>query len=69
MRRCAFGGDHPGDAMREHASLARARAGQDQHRPDRCGDRGALRVVECVENRGGIHRGREFYPTRAPSEA
>jgi len=32
VRRGALGLDHPGDAVREHARLARARAGEHQHR-------------------------------------
>src|SRR5690606_26333582 len=45
----------PGDAMREHARLAAARAGQHERRRERRGNRGALRLVEAVENAGNVH--------------
>ena len=52
--------DDPGDAMREHARLAAARAGQHQHRAHGRGDGFALRVVQRVENGGEIHGGADF---------
>ena len=57
MRRCALRLDHPGDAVREHARLAGARAGEHQHRAHGRGDGGALRVVQRVENRGEVFIG------------
>ena len=50
--------DDPGDAMREHARLARTRAGEHEHRAHGRGDRVALRVVQRVENGGEVHGGR-----------
>src|SRR5688572_13726429 len=60
MRRRTLGGDHPGDAMREYARLARTGAREHQHRAHGSSDRCALCVVQRIENRGGIHRGRDF---------
>ena len=57
VRRRALDLDDPGDAVREHARLAAAGAGEHQHRPERGGDGLALRVVEGVENRGEVHEG------------
>ena len=61
MRRRAFGLDDPGDAVREHARLAGARAGEHQHGTYGRGDRRALRVVQRIENRGEvIHGGADY---------
>ena len=57
VRRGAFGLDEPGDAVREHARLAAAGAGEHEHGPERGGDRLALRVVQGIQNRGQIHEG------------
>ena len=66
--RGALGLDHPGDAVREHARLAAAGAGQHQHRAERRGDRRALRVVQGIEDRGQIHGGR-ILRERVPVQA
>ncbi len=47
--------DRPGDAMREHAGLAAAGAGQHQRGTGGRGDRGALFIVQRVEDRGEVH--------------
>ena len=49
--------DEVGDAVREHARLARAGAGQDQQRPVAVGDRLALGLVEPLEQGVEVLRG------------
>ena len=61
VRRGALRLDDPGDAVREHARLAGARAGEHQHRAHGRGDRRALRVVQRVENRGEVIHGGANY--------
>ena len=46
VRRGVFDLHQPGDAMREHARLAAARAGEHERRRERRGDGRALRIVE-----------------------
>src|SRR5205085_341693 len=56
--RDALGLDQPRDAVRQHPGLAAAGPGEHQHRAERRGDRGALSVVQRIEDRGQIHGGR-----------
>ncbi|MCY1503409.1 hypothetical protein D9M68_375340 [compost metagenome] len=59
MRRGPLDLDQEGDAVHQHAGLARAGAGQHQLAAQRCGDRAALGIVEGSEEEFGIvkHRG------------
>jgi hypothetical protein len=50
-----FGRDHPGDAPRQDARLAAARARKHQHRARRRGYGRALGVVQSVENQFFLH--------------
>jgi hypothetical protein len=45
----------PGNAVHQHAGLAAAGAGQDQHGYERCGDRLALTFVESIQEVRNIH--------------
>ena len=47
--------DQPFDAVREHARLAAARAGEHERGQERRGDRLALRIVERREDVGDVH--------------
>src|SRR5450631_1069269 len=58
LRGYALDLNQPRDPMREHAGLAAAGAGEHQYRPERGRDRGALCVVERIEEGRDIHGGR-----------
>ena len=55
VRRHVLDLDQPGHAMREHARLAAAGAGEHEHRRERGRDGLALRVVQGVEEVGDVH--------------
>ena len=57
-------GQQVGDAVREHARLAGARAGEDQQRRARVGDGLALAVVEAARERLGVHAGAAGFAPR-----
>ena len=55
VRRNAVLEDQPGGAMRQHARLAAAGAGEHEHGPERRGDGGALFLVQRLEEVLGGH--------------